>query len=53
MVISVLALLIAIIGLLMYMTIPHAKWSEVGRIFLFTGMLALLIAAGQKSVVLF
>jgi Na+/phosphate symporter len=53
MVISPLALLMAIIGLVMYLTIPHAKWAEVGRIFLFSGMVALLIAAGQKSVTLF
>jgi len=43
-----LSLLIAIIGLLMYALASHAKVVEIGRIMFWTGLLAFLLANGEK-----
>jgi hypothetical protein len=42
-----LSLFVALIGLLMYALSTNLKLVEIGRIFLFTGMLAFLIRASE------
>jgi Na+/phosphate symporter len=53
MVISILALLVCIIGLLIYVLASNPKLSEIGRLMFFAGLLATLLAVGQKVVHLF
>jgi Na+/phosphate symporter len=44
------SLLIAILGLLLYVMSSNAKFSEVGRIMLFVGLLATLLRTGPAAV---
>jgi hypothetical protein len=53
MVITYLALFFFLLGLILYLAPTPAKWSEVGRIFLFAGTLALCLFAGQEAVKVF
>lgn len=52
MLISILAIVFMIVGLLLYMSTPP-KWSEVGRILFFSGSLALALLAGSSTVKIF
>lgn len=53
MVISVLALVVLVVGLLVYALSANAKVAELGRLAYFAGLLALLMATGQRVVHLF
>lgn len=48
-----LTLIVSIVGLLTYALSSNAKLAEVGRLSYFAGLLALLLAVGQKSIHLF
>lgn len=52
MVISVLALVVMVAGLLVWAFASNAKMAEAGRLAYFAGLLALMLAAGQKTVTL-
>ena len=43
-------LLIAIIGLLLYVLASNAKYSEIGRIMFWTGLLATLLKTGPAAI---
>jgi Na+/phosphate symporter len=45
-----LSLIICIIGLVIYFVATHPKVSECGRVMLWTGLLAFLIANGSATV---
>lgn len=50
MIITILPLLVAIIGVLMYALCANAKLAEIGRILFFVGMLWLIYANTGKTV---
>jgi Na+/phosphate symporter len=45
-----LSLLVALVGLLMYVLSANPKVSEIGRIMLFCGLLAFLLQASPETV---
>jgi len=53
MVISVLALVVTVAGLLVWALASNAKVAEAGRLAYFAGLLALMLVSGQKTVHLF
>lgn len=46
-----LPLLVAVIGLLMYVLCEKPKLAEIGRIMLWTGLLAFLLGGGSAHIV--
>lgn len=50
MIITLVPLLVAIIGLLMYVLASNAKLVEIGRILLFVGLLWLVYATAGKTI---
>lgn len=50
MIVSILALLVCLIGLLVYVLATNTKAVEIGRICFFCGLLVLLLAHGQHTV---
>lgn len=53
MVISVLAILVMILGALVYALASNSKLSEMGRLAFFAGLLAELMATGQHAIRVF
>jgi Na+/phosphate symporter len=51
MIIAWLAVLVAIVGALLYALSSNAKVAEMGRILFFVGALAAVLAAGAKTTV--
>jgi len=49
MIIAVIPLLVAIIGLLMYILASNAKVAEIGRIMFFCGLLALMFSTARET----
>lgn len=45
-----LSLIIALVGGVIYLTVSHPKWAEIGRILFGAGMLAFLLTNGGHSV---
>lgn len=50
MIIAVIPLLVAIIGLLLYLLAANAKVAEVGRLMFGCGLLALMFASARESI---
>ena len=48
--IAVIPLLVAIIGLLLYILASNAKVSEIGRLMFACGLLALMFASARESI---
>ena len=48
--IAVIPLLVAIVGLLMYILATNAKVAEIGRIMFACGLLALMFASARESI---
>lgn len=53
MVIAIPSAIVAILGLILYVSTTPPKWTEVGRILFFCGMLTLLFFTGSHAVKLF
>jgi hypothetical protein len=48
--IAYLSVIVAILGLILYLATSKPKPSEIGRILFFTGLLAFLLAVGEATV---
>lgn len=53
MLISTVAVIIALIGLILYFAVPHAKWSNIGFALFCIGTFVQVLVSGQKTTTLF
>lgn len=53
MVVSALALVVATVGVLLYLLASNSKTQEIGRLMFFCGLLALMLTQGQRTFKIF